>query len=243
MSQSYAAAASRDPLASLTETALDWDTGDHEETWLVTYADILSIVLTMVVLLFGRMAMMATPLIEAELVDSTEPVAIVVDDALLAADVGEDASPTAEVESAPEPVVATDRPVTDEGVAVECRRSPSSRRLRRIVWRRSSSNGSRAHHGRAAHGGGDAHDLRSRAVRFGARRAAGIGRDVRCLRSWLRRCARSAMRQLAVQGHTDSNALAPGAEFESDWISRPLGPTPWVATCLRRASSRRACDR
>lgn len=44
---------------------LEWDAEDRHETWLISYADIMSMVLAMVVLLFGRMAMMGAPPAEA----------------------------------------------------------------------------------------------------------------------------------------------------------------------------------
>lgn len=37
--------------------ALDWDSSDRDEVWLISYADIISTVLAMVVLLFGRNAL------------------------------------------------------------------------------------------------------------------------------------------------------------------------------------------
>jgi chemotaxis protein MotB len=53
-----------DDFAAATQLGLDWDAGERDETWLISYADILSVILAMVVLLFGRMAMVAAPPIE-----------------------------------------------------------------------------------------------------------------------------------------------------------------------------------
>ena len=49
---------------STTSVELEWDPEERDETWLVSYADMLSVVLAMVVLLFGRMAMIEAPPVE-----------------------------------------------------------------------------------------------------------------------------------------------------------------------------------
>ncbi len=56
-----------------TLAGLEWDDQERDETWLVSYADIISTLLAMVVLLFGRMAMTnASPLEEAVSVDASD---------------------------------------------------------------------------------------------------------------------------------------------------------------------------
>jgi chemotaxis protein MotB len=56
----YRTSASSTNDADFAETALlglEWAAEDRDETWIISYADILSVILAMVVLLFGRMAM------------------------------------------------------------------------------------------------------------------------------------------------------------------------------------------
>jgi chemotaxis protein MotB len=45
----------------------EWDTQDVDEGWMVSYADMLSVILAMVVLLLGRMVMTTLPVADAEL--------------------------------------------------------------------------------------------------------------------------------------------------------------------------------
>lgn len=45
---------------------LKWDEPDQDDTWLVSYADIISTLLAMVVLLFGRVALTSTPAAEPD---------------------------------------------------------------------------------------------------------------------------------------------------------------------------------
>jgi len=73
----------------------DWDAHNHDETWLVSYADIISTLLAMVVLLFGRLAISHTTPVEPA---AASPVPAVV---------------------APEPPVAAPVVVTPPPVAVE----------------------------------------------------------------------------------------------------------------------------
>jgi chemotaxis protein MotB len=207
VSQGYAAAANRDQLASLAELALDWDTGDREETWLVTYADILSIVLTMVVLLFGRMAMTTTPpvaAIEAETADSTEPAAFVV---------AEDASPTAAVESTVEPTPAAERVVADDPVAADdpIAVDQQANHLAALVEQRFAGRIT------AEQRKEDVMLTISEVALFESSRAA-LQETASPLLTELAATLREVGDvQLAVQGHTDSNPLAPGARFESNW--------------------------
>jgi chemotaxis protein MotB len=83
--------APEDDFAAATQLGLEWDAGERDETWLISYADILSVILAMVVLLFGRMAMVAAPPIEV--VAAAEPTA--------AGDVASAALEVAVVEAAP----------------------------------------------------------------------------------------------------------------------------------------------
>ena len=61
----------RDTLA-----AIEWNAEDREDNWLISYADLLSVIFTMVVLLFGRMTVVAeTPAEQASVAEPTEHVA------------------------------------------------------------------------------------------------------------------------------------------------------------------------
>src|SRR5262249_54931182 len=52
-------AAADDDIARATLAAAEWTSSDHEDNWLISYADLLSVIFTMVVLLFGRMTVVA----------------------------------------------------------------------------------------------------------------------------------------------------------------------------------------
>jgi chemotaxis protein MotB len=68
-------AAADDDFGSATLAAVEWNADDREDNWLISYADLLSVIFTMVVLLFGRMTVVAaTPAAEPP---STEPAAVV----------------------------------------------------------------------------------------------------------------------------------------------------------------------
>src|SRR4051794_3609801 len=53
------AAAADDDIARATLAAAEWTSEDREDNWLISYADLLSVIFTMVVLLFGRMTVVA----------------------------------------------------------------------------------------------------------------------------------------------------------------------------------------
>jgi chemotaxis protein MotB len=54
-----------DELGRETLSVLEWSADDREDNWLISYADLLSVIFTMVVLLFGRMTVVAqTPAAE-----------------------------------------------------------------------------------------------------------------------------------------------------------------------------------
>jgi len=48
-----------DDLGRETLAAVEWNVDDREDNWLISYADLLSVIFTMVVLLFGRMTVVA----------------------------------------------------------------------------------------------------------------------------------------------------------------------------------------
>jgi chemotaxis protein MotB len=52
-------AAADDDIARATLAAAEWTSEDREDNWLISYADLLSVIFTMVVLLFGRMTVVA----------------------------------------------------------------------------------------------------------------------------------------------------------------------------------------
>src|SRR6478736_6716922 len=51
--------AADDDFGSATLAAVEWNADDREDNWLISYADLLSVIFTMVVLLFGRMTVVA----------------------------------------------------------------------------------------------------------------------------------------------------------------------------------------
>ena len=60
-----------DELGRETLAVVEWTADDREDNWLISYADLLSVIFTMVVLLFGRMTVVAeTP---AEQASGAEP--------------------------------------------------------------------------------------------------------------------------------------------------------------------------
>jgi len=52
-------AAADDDVTRATLAAVEWTADDREDNWLISYADLLSVIFTMVVLLFGRMTVVA----------------------------------------------------------------------------------------------------------------------------------------------------------------------------------------
>src|SRR3954452_11862559 len=72
------AAAADDDIARATLAAAEWTSEDREDNWLISYADLLSVIFTMVVLLFGRMTVVAqTPAAEQPAPETSEVVAAV----------------------------------------------------------------------------------------------------------------------------------------------------------------------
>jgi chemotaxis protein MotB len=66
---------SDDDVGSGTLAAIEWTADDREDNWLISYADLLSVIFTMVVLLFGRMTVVAeTPAVEAAAAEPKEQV-------------------------------------------------------------------------------------------------------------------------------------------------------------------------
>lgn len=86
-----------DDVGRETLAAVEWTADDREDNWLISYADLLSVIFTMVVLLFGRMTVVAeTPAVEQPAPETT------------AADVAAapDAAPIVRIVSEPPPVEA-----------------------------------------------------------------------------------------------------------------------------------------
>src|SRR6185295_9026198 len=78
-------AAADDDIARATLAAAEWTSDDREDNWLISYADLLSVIFTMVVLLFGRMTVVAqtpaaeepAPEVVAQAADAPDPTAAV----------------------------------------------------------------------------------------------------------------------------------------------------------------------
>jgi chemotaxis protein MotB len=88
-----------DELGRGTLAAVEWTGDDREDNWLISYADLLSVIFTMVVLLFGRMTVVAE---QPAAQPAAEPAAEV---AAAAPDAAPVAPVVAERETAPEPIV------------------------------------------------------------------------------------------------------------------------------------------
>jgi chemotaxis protein MotB len=110
-------AASDDDVGRETLAAVEWSAEDREDNWLISYADLLSVIFTMVVLLFGRMTVVAqTPAAEQAAPQTSEAVAAVVPEHSLAAPVVSPAvaapepaaEPTPETSSVAPPDLAAD---------------------------------------------------------------------------------------------------------------------------------------
>jgi chemotaxis protein MotB len=72
--------AADDDFGSSTLAAVEWNADDREDNWLISYADLLSVIFTMVVLLFGRMTVVAeTPAEQASGAEPSQHVAAVVE--------------------------------------------------------------------------------------------------------------------------------------------------------------------
>jgi chemotaxis protein MotB len=65
-----------DDVARGTLAAVEWNADDREDNWLISYADLLSVIFTMVVLLFGRMTVVAqTPAEQQPTAETSDVVA------------------------------------------------------------------------------------------------------------------------------------------------------------------------
>jgi chemotaxis protein MotB len=81
-------AAADDDIARATLAAAEWTSDDREDNWLISYADLLSVIFTMVVLLFGRMTVVAEqpaaepappdPVVEVATAPDTTPIARII---------------------------------------------------------------------------------------------------------------------------------------------------------------------
>src|SRR5512143_1538384 len=88
-----------DDVGRETLAAVEWTAEDREDNWLISYADLLSVIFTMVVLLFGRMTVVAEqPAVEPA---APEPVAEIA--------AAPDAPPTVRIVSSP----ATPQPAAE----------------------------------------------------------------------------------------------------------------------------------
>jgi chemotaxis protein MotB len=85
-----------------TLAAVEWSADDREDNWLISYADLLSVIFTMVVLLFGRMTVVAqTPAAEQPLPEPTAEVPADPDATPIMRIVSEPATPPEPVAEAP----------------------------------------------------------------------------------------------------------------------------------------------
>ena len=227
-------AAADDDIARGTLAAAEWTSDDREDNWLISYADLLSVIFTMVVLLFGRMTVVAQqPAAEPAAPEPAAEVATAPDTTPIVRIVSEPATaPEPVAEAAPEQsaVAPDDRsrsqsaPPPDLASSVPRRRRISRKtslcrsrtvRAAKTASRTSSSSASAGRSPRRAASTVSRSLFPRRAVRVGARGAPGV-----CATgahgSSPRRCARAAGRGYPVEGHTD-NVPVQGGQFASNW--------------------------
>ena len=98
-----------DELGRETLAVVEWTADDREDNWLISYADLLSVIFTMVVLLFGRMTVVAqTPAVE-------EPASEVVAHTTDAPEATPAVHMISEPAAAPKPVAESASVLTDTG--------------------------------------------------------------------------------------------------------------------------------
>jgi len=92
-------AAADDDVARGTLAAVEWTADDREDNWLISYADLLSVIFTMVVLLFGRMTVAAAepappePAAEVAAAPDATPIARIVSESATAPEPVPEATP------------------------------------------------------------------------------------------------------------------------------------------------------
>jgi chemotaxis protein MotB len=91
----------------------EWETQDQDDGWLVSYADILSVILTMVVLLLGRMVVAHTPPVPAEVEPEMATATV-------------EPAPVAAPEEAPAAPISVPTPTEAETAAIELQESAPS---------------------------------------------------------------------------------------------------------------------
>ncbi len=105
-----------DELGRGTLAALEWTAEDREDNWLISYADLLSVIFTMVVLLFGRMTVVAEqPAAEPSSAEPAAEVAAAIPDAAEIAPLIAERTPP---EPVAEPAQTPDSDATPVQVAV-----------------------------------------------------------------------------------------------------------------------------
>jgi chemotaxis protein MotB len=100
-----------DDVGAGTLAAIEWNADDREDNWLISYADLLSVIFTMVVLLFGRMTVVAQTPAAEQPAPETPTVAAPAPEATEVAAVASQATPVASVIAA---IVAAPEPAAED---------------------------------------------------------------------------------------------------------------------------------
>lgn len=189
---------------------LDWESNDHDDGWLVTYADIVSTALAMVVLLFGRAALEPAP----APIPTRPPVAAVAAAAEPAGDTSAQSTDDAGAATtgAPGSRDASDplAPIEPDAAAAEITAPPPAELLAALVSTRFA--------GRiAAQRRNEGVVLTIPAVALFGSARADLSPAARPLLEELAATLREAGdTRISVEGHTDDRAVQGGA-FRSNW--------------------------
>jgi chemotaxis protein MotB len=176
--------AASDTDLTATLVAFEWEAKENEEIWLVSYADIISTLLAMVVLLFGRLAITNAAAVEAldEVAEVTEPIA-------------RSAEPPQTVASVP-PLTALPSPDDQLAALVEARFAGRITAERRAAGLK----------------------LTIPEVALFDSAHAELQTSASPLLDELTATLREVGdAQISVEGHTDSQPIAPGGVFDSNW--------------------------
>jgi chemotaxis protein MotB len=172
--------AASDAAFAATSFDLEWDTEDRDENWMVSYADILSTLLAMVVLLFGRLA-----------VTNASPAA--------ADEVAAAAAPDERgAEAVALPPAAADTPTQEDRLAalVEARFAGRITAERRAAGLQLTI---------------------PEVALFDSARAALQASASPLLEELAATLREAGEAQISVEGHTDSQPIAAGSLFDSNW--------------------------
>ena len=223
-----------DDVGRETLAAVVWSADDREDNWLISYADLLSVIFTMVVLLFGRMTVVAeTPAVEQPAPETTAAdVAAAPDAAPIVRIVSEPATPVDAVAgaAAEQSAVSPGREARDDAAPPDAPPSDSAPRDESLPLPDGPSREGPSREDRVA----DLIEQRFRGQIAATRREHGLEITIpdvalfASARAALQESARPVLTELAatlreggaarisVEGHTD-NVPVQGGQFASNW--------------------------